>query len=123
VNAKAVFPNDDLKLWPGLYGDVEVVLDTHPKAVMVPTVAVQIGQKGQYVFVAKPDDTVEHRPVTLGGIDGDRTEVLSGLQAGESVVVDGQLRLSNGSRVKPTQAPTQSAAADVSSEAGAPSRD
>jgi multidrug efflux system membrane fusion protein len=123
VVAKAEFANDDLKLWPGLYGDVEVLLDTHPDAVMLPTVAAQIGQKGQYVFVVKPDDTVEQRAVTLGGVDGDKTEVLSGLQADESVVIDGQLRLSNGSRVKPTLAPTQSAAADIPSPASAPTRD
>jgi multidrug efflux system membrane fusion protein len=104
IAAKATFTNEDLKLWPGQYVDVEIDLAVRPNTVTVPTVAVQTGQQGPYVFVAKPDQTVEMRKLALAGVEGNRTAVLSGLQAGERVVVQGQLRLSQGKRWQEAEA-------------------
>ena len=98
---KAEFANADLGLWPGEYVDVELDTAQHPNAAVVPTVAVQQGQDFSYVFVARADNTAELRKVIPGGADATRTEVVSGLKPGESVVVDGQLRLSNGARLLP----------------------
>ena len=114
IAAKATFPNDHYKLWPGQYVDVEVDLDTKPNTVIVPTVAVLTGQKGPYVFVAKGDQTVEIRNVQLAGADGNNTAVSEGLQSGERIVVQGQLRLT------PTahwQEATSPAAVDASTKA------
>ena len=101
VILKAEFANADLGLWPGEYVDVELDTAQHPNAAVVPTVAVQQGQDFSYVFVARADNTAELRKVIPGGADATRTEVVSGLKPGESVVVDGQLRLSNGARLLP----------------------
>lgn len=102
ILAKANFANEDLRLWPGQYVDVEIDLDVRPATVVVPTVAIQTGQKGPYVFVAKPDHTAELRNVALGPAEGNRTAVVAGLNAGERVVVEGQLRLANGARLRET---------------------
>jgi len=98
IAAKAAFANEDLKLWPGQYVDVEIDLAVRPNTVTVPTVAIQTGQQGPYVFVAKQDQTAEMRKVELAGVEGNRTAVVSGLQAGERIVVQGQLRLGQGRR-------------------------
>jgi multidrug efflux system membrane fusion protein len=74
-------------------------------AVLVPSQAVQSGQKGQYVFVVKADQTVEARPVVPGAADGRDVVITGGLTAGERVVVDGQLRLAPGARVEVKPAP------------------
>lgn len=105
ITAKATFANDDLALWPGQYVDVEVQLGTRPNTVVVPTVAVQAGQSSPYVFVARPDGTAELRPVKVATSDADRTALAEGLAAGERVVVDGQLRLANGTRIRDASPP------------------
>jgi multidrug efflux system membrane fusion protein len=79
---------------------VGVALSSLPDALVVPSQAVQSGQKGQYVFVVKPDQTVEARPVVPGAADGRDVVITSGVAAGERVVVDGQLRLMPGARVE-----------------------
>ena len=99
IAAKATFANEHFKLWPGQYVEVEVDLDVRPGTATVPTVAIQTGQKGPYVFVAKEDHTVEMRKVELAGAEGNRTALKSGLSAGERVVVQGQLRLSQGAHL------------------------
>jgi multidrug efflux system membrane fusion protein len=76
-----------------------LTLTRQPSAVVVPSQAVQSGQKGQYVFVVKADNTVEARTVVPGAVDGRDVVITSGLQAGERVVTDGQLRLVPGARV------------------------
>ena len=96
IAAKATFPNEDHKLWPGQYVDVEIDLSIRPNTVTVSTVAILTGQQGPYVFVAKADQTVEMRKVELVGAEGNRTAVASGLAGGERVVVQGQLRLTQG---------------------------
>jgi len=114
VLLKATFANRDRTLWPGQFVDVSLRLGTEPNSVVVPSSAVQAGQQGSYVYVIKPDKTVEMRPVTAGSqVDG-FTVVETGLKSGEDVVTDGQLRLVPGAAVSVKSAP-----ADSSGGAGA----
>jgi membrane fusion protein, multidrug efflux system len=99
IQLKATFPNSDNALWPGQFLDVNLVLTTRT-AIVVPSQAVQPGQQGLYVFVVKPDQTVESRPVVLGTRLGGETIVEQGLRANERVVTDGQLRLVPGARIE-----------------------
>src|SRR5215470_6668701 len=99
IPLKATFANDDIRLWPGQFVNVNLTLGIQAHAVVVPSPAIQIGQNGPYVFVIKDDSTVELRLVRIDRTVDNRTVVASGLNAGERVVVDGQLRLNNGTRV------------------------
>jgi multidrug efflux system membrane fusion protein len=99
ITAKAEFANDNLALWPGQYFDVEVELGVQPPTAIIPTVALQVGQNGLFVFVITPDNKAEMRKVTVSANDGDKSAVSVGLQPGERVVVDGQHRLSPGAAV------------------------
>lgn len=99
ITAKAEFANDNLALWPGQYFDVEVELGVEPQAAIIPTVALQVGQDGLFVFVVTPDNKAEMRKVTVTGSDADKSAVTAGLQPGERVVVEGQHRLSPGAPV------------------------
>lgn len=100
IKLKATFANKKKRLWPGQFVDVVMVLTTQPNAMVVPTQSIQTGQKGQYVFVIKNDLTVEDRPVTVGRTLNSETVIDKGLQAGEKVVTDGQLRLVPGAKVQ-----------------------
>ena len=106
IQLKATFANADNALWPGQFVDVGLTLTTE-QAVIVPAQAVQAGQQGTFVFVVKPDRTVESRPVKVGRRLGGQLVVEQGLAGGEQVVTDGQLRLIPGARVeiKPAKAP------------------
>jgi multidrug efflux system membrane fusion protein len=99
ITAKAEFANENLALWPGQYFDVEVELGREGQATLVPTVALQVGQDGLFVFVVTPENTAEMRKVTVSGSDGDKSAVATGLEPGERVVVDGQHQISPGGRV------------------------
>ena len=99
ITAKAEFTNDNLALWPGQYFDVEVELGIQAQASIIPSVALQVGQNGLFVFVITPDNKAEMRNVTVSGSNGDKSAVSMGLQPGERVVVDGQHQLSPGARV------------------------
>ena len=99
IKMKGTFANQDHALWPGLFVQVTLVLRTDPTAIVVPAAAVQTSQSGQFVFVVKPDRTVDVRPVTVERQQGDEAVVSHGLAAGEEVVTDGQLRLTAGARV------------------------
>jgi multidrug efflux system membrane fusion protein len=99
IRIKGSFPNTDRRLWPGQFVNVVVTLTTDPKAIVVPSVAVQSGQQGPYVFVVKPDQTVEMRSVTVDRASGSETVLASGVQPGDTVVTDGHLRLVPGSRI------------------------
>jgi multidrug efflux system membrane fusion protein len=101
IALKGVFTNDKDRLWPGQFVNAGVTLRVQPDALVIPTQAVQVGQKGNFVFVIKPDKTVEARQVTIGRSAGGEAVIAKGLDLGEQVVVDGQLRLTNGSRVEP----------------------
>ena len=96
---KATFPNADSQLWPGQFVTAALQLGELTNAVVVPAQAVQNGQNGQFIFVVKPDQTVESRPVKTAVTFQSETVITTGLQAGETVVTDGQLRLAPGMRV------------------------
>lgn len=100
IDVKATFPNEDLALWPGRFVDVTLELATESDAIVVPAPAVQTGQKGQYVFVVKSDKSVEMRPVEMTRTLNDLAVIRKGLAAGESVVVDGHIRLFPGAKVE-----------------------
>lgn len=99
VKIKGTFPNTDRQLWPGEFLNVVVTLTSQTDAVVVPSMAVQTGQQGQYVFVVKPDQTVELRTITVARTAGSDSVVKTGLTPGETVVTDGQLNLITGSRI------------------------
>lgn len=105
IKLKGTFPNKDLKLWPGQFLNVTLRLTTMPNAVTVPNEAVQNGQDGQFVYVVNSDHKAEARPVTIGErIDQDLV-IMTGLEAGEVVVTQGQLRLQPGSLVSIGEGP------------------
>lgn len=117
VKARAVTPNPDRALWPSEFVRVRFILDTIKDAKLVPSQAVQISQSGPFVFVLKPDNTVDLRPVKPGQRqDGDVTVIESGIETDETVVVTGQLALAPGARVepKPYNAPQAAASEGVS---------
>jgi multidrug efflux system membrane fusion protein len=99
IRLKATFANADRHLWPGAFVQVVLDLTTDPNALVVPAVAVQTSQDGQYVYVVKEDRTVEMRPVKVDRQQGDEMVIASGVSAGETVVTDGHLRLTPGARV------------------------
>ncbi len=100
IQCKATYDNANKRLWPGLFVNVVVKLTEEPNAILVPSQAIQNGQEGQFVWVVKPDLTVETRPVeTDRSLNGD-VVVKQGLQAGERVVTDGQIRLVKGAKVE-----------------------
>lgn len=100
IQLKATFANEDNALWPGQFVNVALILGEQPNAVMIPSRAVQMGQEGSYVYVVKPDQTVELRQVKLGFTVGDEVVVEAGVNAADKVVTDGQLRLFPGALVK-----------------------
>ena len=99
VQLKATFANADGALWPGQFLEAALIL-TRRTAVVVPAQTIQPGQRGPYVFVVKPDQTVEARPVRPGPRLGGEIIVDDGLKPGERVVTDGQLRLTPGARIE-----------------------
>src|SRR6266446_6434792 len=102
VKVRGVTPNPDRALWPMEFVRVRFILDILSNATLVPSQAVQISQSGPFVFVVKPDNTVDLRPVKPGQRqDGDMTVLESGVKAGETVVVTGQLALSPGAKIAP----------------------
>jgi membrane fusion protein, multidrug efflux system len=99
IQLKATFPNADNALWPGQFVEVVLLLTTE-RAVTVPSEAVQAGQQGSFVFVVKPDLTVEARQVKVGRRLAREVVIDTGLSPGERIVTDGQLRLVPGARVE-----------------------
>ncbi|MEI9974477.1 MAG: efflux RND transporter periplasmic adaptor subunit [Ignavibacteriota bacterium] len=99
ITLKGTFANADHRLWPGQYVRVTLRLTTQANATTVPNEAVMTGQNGSYLYVVKPDHSVETRTVVAGARVGQDMVIASGLQAGETVVTEGQLRLAPGSHV------------------------
>ncbi|MHB8540524.1 MAG: efflux RND transporter periplasmic adaptor subunit [Candidatus Acidiferrales bacterium] len=97
---KGTFPNEDLKLWPGEFVNVVLRLSEEQKAVVVPSQAVQTGQQGDYIFVIKPDMTVESRVVKVARTINGESVISEGVKPGDEVVTDGQVRLVPGSKVE-----------------------
>jgi multidrug efflux system membrane fusion protein len=108
ITLKALFANDDTRLWPGQFVNITLTLGVQANAIVAPSAAIQVGQNGPYVFVVRPDATVELRLVRVDRTINGKTVIAQGLAAGDRVVVDGQLRLNNGTRVaiqRPEAAP------------------
>jgi len=96
---KATFQNTNTVLWPGQFVQTSLVLSNLTQATVVPSQAVQTGQDGEFLFVVKEDQTVEARPIVAGiTYDGVRV-IMNGLKPGETVVIDGQVRLTAGAKV------------------------
>jgi multidrug efflux system membrane fusion protein len=113
VRLKAEFANPAHRLWPGELVNVRLLIETRQNALTVAAPAVQQGPQGAYVYVIKPDNTVESRTVTVGQIGAGRAIIDAGLEGGEQVVVDGQSRLQSGTPVRVQQG---QAAQDVAEE-------
>jgi multidrug efflux system membrane fusion protein len=99
IQLMATFPNTDHHLWPGQFCNVVLNLGEQQNVLVIPSQAVQAGQQGDYVFVVKPDMTVDVRQVKVGATVKNQTEVTQGLSIGETVVTDGQVRLVRGTKV------------------------
>jgi multidrug efflux system membrane fusion protein len=99
IDLKAEFPNDDLSLWPGQFGEVVLTLSVERGATVIPSAAVQTGQQGSFVYVVKADNTVDVRSIKVERVLRDESVIKEGLKPGEVVVVDGQLRLTPGAKV------------------------
>jgi multidrug efflux system membrane fusion protein len=99
IRLKGTFPNARRELWPGSFVQVTLELAMQQNALVVPAVAVQASQEGQYVYVVKPDRTVEMRPVKVERQHGDRAVIAEGVVAGDVVVTEGHLRLVPGATV------------------------
>jgi multidrug efflux system membrane fusion protein len=100
IRLKATFNNSAGKLWPGQFVNVLVRLGELPNATIIPPQAVLISQNGEYVFVMKPDNSVEQRPISVSLRTEKFVAVIKGVEPGEMVVTDGQVRLMPGSKVK-----------------------
>jgi multidrug efflux system membrane fusion protein len=100
IALRATFPNRDRALWPGQFVNVSMKVDQRDDALVVPARAVQTGQKGQYVYVVKPGNAVEMRTISVFRTIGQEAIIDNGLAAGETVVTDGQLRLTPKSKVE-----------------------
>lgn len=100
IRLKGDFANEQGRLWPGQFVELRLVLETLPAALTVPTAALLSGQQGSYLYVVGAEGSVAVRPVTVGIASGDDSVIEAGLTAGETVVVEGQQKLSQGARVK-----------------------
>ena len=100
VMLRATVPNPARHLWPGQFVNVRLVLANLPKAVLVPAAAAQDSAKGPFVYVVKEDSTAELRPVKLGQRQGEMVVIEQGLRAGEHVVMNGQLGVMPGGKVR-----------------------
>ena len=100
IKLKGVFANKSRKLWPGQFTDVLITLASRQNAVVVATHAIQTSQQGEFVYVVKPDNTVEMRQIASAAAAGEETVIEKGVAAGETVVTDGQLRLTPGAVVE-----------------------
>ncbi|CAB3788344.1 Multidrug resistance protein MdtA [Paraburkholderia ultramafica] len=122
VRLRAIFQNDDSRLFPNQFVNTRLLVDTIKDAVIVPTTAVLNGSMGQFVYVVKADNTVTVRPVKIGPVDGERTSIKSGLQVGERVVTDGSDRLREGAKITiPAERPRAASGAHGASGAAAAS--
>lgn len=111
VKLRAMFDNKDNLLFPAQFVNVRLLVDTLHNQTVVPVPAVQRGADGNYVFLVRPDKTVAQRAVKTGIQDGDKMQVLSGLQAGDTVVVDGADRLRDGADIEIPATPNAKIAA------------
>jgi membrane fusion protein, multidrug efflux system len=106
IRLKAMFPNDDEKLWPGEFVNAHVLIDTRSNAVVVPSGAIQRGPNGLFLWAVTANNLAQPRPIEAGPTYGDLTVVASGLNGGERIVTDGQYKLQKDAPVTVTSAPT-----------------
>jgi multidrug efflux system membrane fusion protein len=118
VNLRATFANTDSALYPNEFVNIHLLVDTLQNATLVPSPAVQDGAPGSYVYVVQPDDTVKVQAVTAGITDGTNTVITKGLSPGDTVVVDGVDRLSDGMKVSIASEPATSSAAGATGTTG-----
>jgi multidrug efflux system membrane fusion protein len=104
IKLKAVFQNPDAKLWPGQFVNARLQIGTLTGALTVPSAAIQHGPSGLFVYVMKPDSTVALQPVDVAQDDTQFAVITKGLEDNAQVVIAGQSRLQNGSKVAPTAA-------------------
>jgi multidrug efflux system membrane fusion protein len=100
IRLKAAFDNDSKQLWPGQFVNLSIILAMKNNAMVIPSQAVQTGQNGQFVFVVKDDATAEIRQVVTSSVMQGMTVIEKGLQPGEQVVIDGQMRVIPGGKVE-----------------------
>ena len=120
IKLKASFPNHAFKLWPGNFVNGRITVDTRRNAVTVPSIAVRHGPRGDFVWIAKSDQTAAYRTVVVGQVFGGRTLVDRGLAKGEQVVTEGYYRLETGSRIEIEQAPAKPVSPSVQSASPEP---
>jgi multidrug efflux system membrane fusion protein len=117
VKLKAEFPNQDGALFPNQFVNVRMAVETRQDATLVPSAAIQRGAPGTFVFLVKPDQSVAVATVKLGAVEGETTEVTSGLQPGDKVVVDGTDKLRDGAKVELVDASTRAGPANGAAKA------
>lgn len=100
IKLKATFDNAAHVLWPGQFVDVNLTLKSQPNSIVIPTAALQTSQSGTFVYVVSQDLTAKQQQVKIGWNIGEETVIASGLQPGQIVVTDGQLRLTPGAKVE-----------------------
>jgi multidrug efflux system membrane fusion protein len=121
ISLKSSFPNTDDHLWPGQFVNVRLQVDTLKKAVTVPSLAVQHGPSGLFVYAAQPDDTAKQVMVEVGYQDNGLSVVTKGLTGNESIIMSGESRLSPGAHIKATAAKPIAPTADAGpNSSGAP---
>ena len=120
VLLRATVPNGSHRLWPGRFVNVRLVLATVPGAVLVPAATPQDSAKGPFVYVVKDDSTAESRPVKLGQRQGDLIVIEQGLKPGERVVINGQIAVTPGGKVRVDQSNAGDGSAPAAKTAGQP---
>lgn len=123
VKVKAEFPNQDAALFPNQFVNVRMAVETRQDVTLVPTAAIQRGAPGTFVFLVKQDQSVTMTPVKLGAVEGESTEVQSGLEPGNLVVVDGADKLRDGSKVELVDPSTRRAGQATPPRKGPPAED
>ncbi|MFV0350115.1 MAG: efflux RND transporter periplasmic adaptor subunit, partial [Halodesulfovibrio sp.] len=119
IKLRAQYANADKKLWPGQFVRAGLVLREKPDAILIPTAAIMDGINGPYVYVITPENKAEDRLVTVDFLSGDRSVIAKGLNAGERVALDGQVRLAPGLAVEVRDgAGTKAASTEQSKSAG-----
>src|SRR5208282_3926834 len=118
VKLKAEFPNQDGALFPNQFVNVRMLVETRQDATLVPSAAIQRGAPGTFVFLVKPDQSVAVTKVKVGAVEGDTTEVTSGLEPGSQVVVDGTDKLRDGAKVELVDANARQAGPTAGSRKG-----
>ncbi len=106
MRLKAIFPNDNERLWPGEFVNARLLLKTLGNVLVVPSTAVQRGPQGLFAWIVTSQDTAEPRPIKTGPTIGDLTVITSGVSDGDRVVTDGQYKLKRNAKVRVTSSPS-----------------